>query len=156
MSVANPCSRSCAQPASRSVNARRGASFPASLALLWSSTKYAKSLKGSQPVYTDVPTVTSDGVTPGDGPSFTSVVTWTAGGTRMVRFTASSASADLVGDVEIGGGFYAASTGLKFKDGTNTAACATSWEADEVVTAIVTVFDDGVRDLMRVQRGEAM
>jgi hypothetical protein len=83
-------------------------------------------------------------------------VTWTAGGTRMVRFTASSASADLVGDVEIGGGFYAYSGGLKFKDGVNTASVATSWAADEVVTGVVTVFDDGVRDLMRIQRGEDM
>ena len=128
-----------------------GASFPASLALLWSSTKYAKSLKGPQPVFTDTPTVTADGVVPGDGPSFTSVVTWTAGGTRMIRFTASSASADLVGDVEIGGGFYAYSGGLKFKDGVNVASVVTSWAADDVVTGVVSVSDLG---LMRIGRAE--
>lgn len=139
MSAASSCSRSCSQPAARSVTARRGASFPASLAMLWSSTKYAKSLKGPQPVYTDTPTVTAAGVTPGDGPAFTSVVTWTDGGTRMIRFTASSASSSLSGDVEIGGGFYAYSSGLKFKDGTNTAEVGASWAADEVVTGVVQV-----------------
>jgi len=77
---------------------------------------------------------------------------WTDGGARMVRFTADTASADLVGDVEIGGGFYAASTGLKFKDGVNTALCATSWAADEVVTGVVQVTDG----VMRIARGEAM
>lgn len=145
MSAASPCARSCAQPAARSVTARRGVSFPASLALLWSSTTYAKSLKGPQPVYTDVPTVTPTGVTPGDGPAFTSVVTWTEGGTRMVRFTADTASVDLVGDVEIGGGFWATSSGLEFRDGVNTATCATSWAADEVVTAVVQVDVDVMR-----------
>lgn len=154
MSAASSCARSCAQPAARSVTARRGASFPASLALAWPKALTAsgvlKCLKGDPPVYTDVPTVTAGGVTPGDGPSFTSVVTWTDGGTRMARFTASSASADLVGDVEIGGGFYAASTGLKFKDGVNVAVCAAGWEAEEVVTGVVNVDTDGSMRIGRV------
>lgn len=153
MSAASPCAMSCAQPAARAVNARRGVSFPASLALLWSSTKYAKSLKGPQPVYTDTPTVTADGVTPGDGPAFTSVVTWTAGGTLVVRFTADTASADVVGDVQVFGPVYACATGLKAKDGMNTATCATSWESGDVVTAVVQVTSDG---LMRVARWEGM
>jgi hypothetical protein len=130
--------------------------YPGALSLLWPSkltdAGVLKSAKGPAPTFTDTPTVTADGVAPGDGPAFTSVVTWTAGGTRMVRFTASSASADLVGDVEIGGGFYAASGGLEFRDGTNVAPCATSWLADDVVTGVVQVVDG----VMRIARGEGM
>lgn len=132
-SVAAPCARSCA----RSVLARRGAGYPSSLALLWSSTKPFKSLKGSPPVFTDTPTVDADGVTPGDGPSFTDVVAWEDGGTLVVQFTATTASAGLVGDVQVFGPVYACSTGLKAKDGTNTASVATSWGVGDVVTAVV-------------------
>jgi hypothetical protein len=128
--------------------------YPGALSLLWpvklTDSGVLKSAKGPAPTFTDTPTVTSDGVVPGDGPAFTSVVVWTNGGTRMIRFTAASASADLVGDVEIGGGFFAASTGLKFKDGVNTAVCATSWAGDEVVTGVVQVVDG----VMRIARGE--
>lgn len=146
MSAASPCARSCAQPAARAVNARRGASFPAALSLLWSSTKYAKSLKGPNPTFTDTPEVTADGVTPGDGHAFEDVVIWADGGTLVVKFTASSASADLVGDVQVFGPLYANSSGLLAKDGTNVASVATSWASGDVVTGVVQV--DG--DVMRV------
>ena len=134
--------------------------YPGALSLLWPSkltdAGVLKSAKGPAPTFTDVPEVTADGVTPGDGPSFTSVVVWENGGTRVLIWTPDIASADITDDVEIGGGFWATSSGLEFRDGTNTAVCATSWAADEVVTAIATVFDDGVRGLMRIQRGEEM
>lgn len=73
-----------------------------------------------------------------------------------MRFTATTASADIVGDVAVFGPVYACNTGLKAKDGVNVAVCATSWGVDEVVTTVVTIFDDGVRELMRIQRGEEM
>ncbi|NCC83990.1 MAG: hypothetical protein EOM03_07675 [Clostridia bacterium] len=138
----------------------RGSSFPSDLALLWplklSDSGVLKSAKGLAPTFTDTPTVGADGVTPGDGPSFVDVVTWSDGGTLVVRWTATTASADIVGDVQVFGPLYAASTGLKAKDGTNEAVCATSWEASTelvkvVVTAVVQVTDDG---LMRVARSE--
>lgn len=136
-SVARSCARSCARP----VNARFGPSFPSSLALLWplklSDSGVLKSAKGPAPVFTDTPTVTADGVAPGDGPAFEAVVTWTDGGTLVVRWTATTASADIVGDVQVFGPVYACSTGLKAKDGTNTASVATSWESGDVVTAVV-------------------
>lgn len=162
MSCAHSVARSCAQPAARAVNARWGVGYPAGLALLWplklSDAGVLKSAKGPAPTFSDTPTVTADGVTPGDGPSFTDIVSWSDGGTLVVRWTATTASADIVGDVQVFGPVYVASTGLKAKDGTNTAACATSWEASTpevpvVVTAVVQVTDDG---LMRVARGEAM
>jgi hypothetical protein len=141
MSIVSAAAQSCAQGCATAVNARWGSSYPRDLALLWPSKLSAsgvlKSAKGPSPTFTDTPTLSAGGVVPGDGPSFTDVVTWADGGTRMMRFTASSASADLVGDVEIGGGFFAYSGGLKFKDGTNTAVVTASWEEDEVVTAVV-------------------
>ncbi len=141
MSAASSCSRSCAQPAARSVTARWGAFYPASLALLWplklTDAGVLKSAKGPTPTFTDTPTVTADGVTPGDGPAFTSVVTWADGGTRAWEITMSTASANIVGDVEVGGGLSVNSSGLKFSDGTNTATVATSWAIGEVVTAVV-------------------
>ena len=141
-SVAAPAARSCA----RAVNARRGSSYPRDLALLWSSSRWAKSLKGPAPTYTDTPAVDADGVTPGDGPSFTDVVSWADGGTLVVEFTATTASADLVGDVQVFGPVYAYSGGLKAKDGTNTAIVVSEWANGEVVTAVVQC--DG--DVMRV------
>ncbi len=145
-SVAAPAARSCA----RAVNARWGSPYPRDLALLWpvklTAPGILKSAVGPAPTYTGTPTVDADGVTPGDGPSFTSVVTWADGGTLVVEFTATVASADLVGDVQVFGPVYACSTGLKAKDGTNTASVVTSWAVGNVVTAVVQV--DG--DVMRV------
>lgn len=145
-SVAAPAARSCA----RAVNARWGSSYHRDLVLLWPLNLTApgvlKSAVGPAPTFTDTPTVDSDGVTPGDGPAFTSVVTWSDGGTRVWEITMSTASADLVGDVEVGGGLSVNSSGLKFSDGVNTATVATSWEEGEMVTAVVQV--DG--DVMRV------
>lgn len=156
MSCAHSVARSCAQPAARAVNARFGSSYPASLVLLWplkiSDDGVLKSAKGPTPTYTDTPTVTANGVAPGDGPTFSDVVTWTDGGTLVVRFTADTASADIVGDVQVFGPVYACSTGLKAKDGTNVATCATSWAVGDVVTAVVQC--DG--SVMRVARGEGM
>jgi len=152
MSAASSCSRSCAQPAARSVTARRG-SYPASLALLWSSTKYAKSLKGPAPTYTDTPTVTADGVTPGDGPAFhTDPAIWRVGDTTYVRWTATVASADVVGDVALVDPVYIRAGYLVVKDGTGEAVVATSWAINDVVTAVVSV--DGAN--MRIARGEGM
>ena len=153
MSAASSCAQSCARSAARPANSRRGAGYPATLSLLWSSAKWAKALKGQSPTYTGTPTVDADGVTPGDGPSFTDVISWTEGGTLVVRFTATVASADIVGDVAVFGPVYAFSGGLKAKDGTNTATVSTSWAVGDVVTAVVQVTDDG---LMRVARGEGM
>ena len=156
-SVASPVARSCAKPAARAVNARRGAGYPAALSLLWpaklSDSGVLKSSKGPAPTYTDTPTLSAGGVIPGDGPTFTDVVTWSNGGTLVVEFTATAASADIVGDVQILGPLYACATGLKAKDWTNTASVVTSWDVGEVVTGVVQVTDDG---LMRVARGEAM
>ena len=149
--------RSIAWDVGRSVAASLGGwgkSYPADLALFWSSDKPLESLKGVDPTFTDVPTLSSGGVVPGDGPSFTDVIAWEDGGTLVVEFTATVASADLVGDVQVFGPLYAYSGGLKAMDGTNTSTWATSWVAAELVTAIVSVFDDGVRTMMRVVRGE--
>ena len=144
-SVAAPAARSAA----RAVNARWGSSFPRDLALLWplklTSSGVLKSAVGPAPVYTDTPTVDADGVTPGDGPAFSSVVTWADGGTRVWEITMSTASADIVGDVEVGGGLSVNSSGLKFSDGTNTATVATSWASGDVVTAVVQVDGDVMR-----------
>ena len=136
-SVAAPCARSCA----RSVLARRGAGYSSSLALLWPSKLSAsgvlKSAKGAAPTFTDTPTLSAGGVVPGDGPSFVDVVAWEDGGTLVVEFTATVASADIVGDVQVFGPLYAYSGGLKAKDGTNTASVATSWARGDVVTGVV-------------------
>lgn len=133
-------------------------SYPSALALLWplklTASGILKSAKGVNPTYTDTPTLSAGGVVPGDGPSFTSVVTWADGGTRVWEITMSTAAADLVGDVAVGGGLSVSSAGLKFSDGTNVSTWATTWAANALVTAIVLTMDDGVRTLMRVVRGE--
>lgn len=115
--------------------------WPAGLVLAWPSKLsldgVLKSAFGVDPIFERDPQVEQSGLLPGDGPSFTDVVTWADGGTLVVKFTATSASADLVGDVQVFGPLYAASTGLKAKDGVNVATCATSWGVGEVVTAVV-------------------
>ena len=138
-----------------SVLARRGSSYPADLALLWpaklSASGVLKSAKGPAPVFTGTPTISAGGVVPGDGPSFSSVVSWSDGGTRVWQLTMTTASADLVGDVEVGGGLYVNSSGLKFSDGMNTATASTSWAVGDVVTAVCIVSDLGI---MRIGRAE--
>lgn len=151
MSCAHSAARSVARSAARPVNARWGG-YPAALELLWSSERWAVALKGSKPAYTGTPTVTADGVVPGDGPTFTDAVTWANGGTLVVKFKATIASADLVGDVQVFGPLYACSGGLKANDGTNVASVNTSWDVGDVVTAVVQVTDD----VMRVARVEGM
>ena len=123
-----------------------GGGYPASLALLYNALeRHLKSLHGPNPVFTGTPTLSAGGVIPGDGPSFTDVVTWSEGGTLVVEFTATTASADLVGDVQVFGPVYACSTGLKAKDGTNEATVATSWGVGDVVTAMVQADGDVMR-----------
>ena len=129
---------------------RAGSSYPAALALLWplklTDSGVLKSAKGPAPTFTDTPTLSAGGVVPGDGPSFTDVVTWSDGGTRVWEITMSTASADIVGDVEVGGGLSVSSVGLKFSDGTNVATVAYDWSEGEVCRVCVQV--DG--DVMRV------
>ena len=127
-----------------------GSKIPGYVKLIYSCDDLFKSKKGPVPVFTATPTLSSGGIIPGDGPSFTDVVSWADGGTLVVEFTATTASADLVGDVQVFGPVYACSTGLKAKDGVNTASVATSWGVGDVVTAVVQVTDD----VMRVARGE--
>lgn len=134
----------------RPITSIRHGSYPPDLVLLWKSEKWNKCLVGGPVAWTDTPVVSSIGVTPGDGPSFTSVVTWADGGTRVWEITMGTASADLVVDVDVGGGLSVNSTGLKFSDGTNTATVATSWSSGEVVTAVVQVTSDGWMRLWRV------
>ena len=132
-------------------------SWPKELAVLWRTEgSLYKSVVGVNPIFSDTPTLSAGGVIPGDGPSFTDVVSWSDGGTLVVQFTATTASSDLVGDVQVFGPVYAHSGGLKAKDGTNTSTGVTSWAANELVTAIVSVFDDGVRTMMRVVRAEVV
>lgn len=145
MSCAHSVARSVARSAARPANARWGG-YPAALELLWSSERWAVALNGSKPAYTGTPTVTADGVVPGDGPTFADAISWSDGGALVVKFTATIASADIVGDVQVFGPVYACNMGLKAMDGTNVATVAASWAAGEVVTAVVQV--DG--DVMRV------
>ena len=123
--------------------------YPAALKRLWplrlTDSGVLKCAAGDAPVFTDSPTLSSGGVIPGDGPSFADVVSWADGGTLVVEFTATTASADIVGDVQVFGPLYACSTGLKAKDGTNTATVATSWASGEAVTAVVQVDNDVMR-----------
>ena len=139
-------------PVLNPVQGLNGSSIPAALKRLWpmrlTDSGVLKCAVGDAPVFTDSPTLSSGGVIPGDGPSFTDVITWADGGTLVVEVTATTASADLVGDVQVFGPVYAASTGLKAKDGTNVASVTTSWGVGDVVTAVVQV--DG--DVMRVGR----
>ena len=125
---------------------KAGASRPASLVLLWSSAKPFKSLKGVNPAYTDTPVVSAGGVVPGDGPSFVDPVDYSKGGTRVKRMTMTTASADIVGTVELGSGFFVTSEGILFSDGTNTTpVTATSWIVGDVLTGVVQVDGDVMR-----------
>ena len=138
-------SREISRSVAHAVGEWSNSGYPAALATLWSAAKWAKSLKGVAPVFTDTPTLSAGGVVPGDGPSFTDVVAWSDGGTLVVEFTATTASADLVGDVQVFGPLYAASTGLKAMDGTNTASVSTSWGVGDVVTGVVQCDGDVMR-----------
>ena len=100
--------------------------YPGALSLLWpvklTDSGVLKSAKGNWPVYTDVPEVTADGVTPGDGPAFHyDPAIWRVGDTTYVRWTATVASADVVDDVELIDPVYIRAGYLVCKDGTGEA-----------------------------------
>lgn len=129
---------------------RAGNTYPSALALLWPAKLTAsgilKSAKGATPTYTDTPTLRAGGVVPGDGPAFEDVVDYSQGGTRVKEFTMTTASADIVGTVEMGSGFFVTSEGILFSDGTNTTpVLATSWGVGDVVTGVVQVDGDVMR-----------
>lgn len=150
MSIASAVVQSCAQGCATAVIARWGSSYPTALALLWplklTASGILKSAKGPAPTYTDTPTLSAGGVVPGDGPSFTDPVDYSKGGTRAKEFTMTTASADIVGTVEMGSGFFVTSEGILFSDGTNTTpVTATEWDVGDVVTAVVQVDGDVMR-----------
>lgn len=151
MSIAAAVAQSCAQGCAGNPAARYGSYYPSALALLWPSKFTAsgilKSANGVAPTYTDTPTLSAGGVVPGDGPAFTDPVDYSKGGTRVKEFTMTTASADIVGTVAMGSGFFVTSAGILFSDGTNTTpVLATSWGVGDVVTGVVQC--DG--SLMRV------
>ena len=158
MGMAHSIAQPCVGRRARSLGSQWGVGFPKDLALLWplklTDAGILTSAKGVAPTFTNTPTLSAGGVVPGDGPSFVDVVTWADGGTLVVEFTATTASADIVGDVQVFGPVYAYSGGLKAKDGTNTATVSTSWGVGDVVTGVVSTIGVGVGTLFRVWRLE--
>lgn len=75
------------------------------------------------------------------------------GTTYTFQFYATKVDSAILGDVQVYGPLYVRTGYLVAKDGTNEAVVATTWAAGVTVTAVVEVFNDGVRDLVRVTRG---
>lgn len=92
-----------------------------------------------------------DKITETSGPNFTPVVDWESGCTRVLRMEELPASSSIVGDVEVGGGLFINSSGLKFNNGTETLSYETSWILNEVVTAILFIHSDKTLYLGRLE-----
>ena len=119
--------------------------YPENLSLLWRSSNHSKSLVGSDPQFSGTPVVDEGGVAPGHGPSFAAVSALDSMGTLAVRFTTTKAIAAISGEEHIFGPVYARPSGLVASDGTNKATFATTWNAGEVVTAIVQIQSGQMR-----------
>ena len=105
--------------------------------------------RGTDSRSADAKTVDADGLEPGGGPTITDTITWSDGKTIEVVFKATTASDNLVGDVQIMGPLYGNSSGLKLTDGTNVATYATSWAVGDVVKALATITSN----TMSITRG---
>ena len=102
-----------------------------------SDLAHGKSLLGPNPEYSGAPSVDASGVAPGHGPSFAAVSALDSMGTLAVRFTATKAIAAISDEEHIFGPVYASPSGLVASDGTNKATFATTWNAGEIMMAIV-------------------
>lgn len=95
------------------------------------------------------PTITADGVTPGAGPSFTDVIIWSDGAKLYIKMKMLKSSTGITGDEQVFGPLYVRNGYLVANDGANTAIYATSWDVDDVVAAVIEIWEDGA---MRVGR----
>ena len=102
---------------------------------------------GAAPVWSDTPIVTAGGVDPSGGlPTFSvDNVDWSDSGTLRLVLTAQTASADIVGTVQVFGPLYATGTGLILDDGTNQTSVAASWASGDVLRVVTRFFDGAMR-----------
>lgn len=98
------------------------------------------------------PVITADGVTPGNGPRFADVITWTDGATLYVKMKMLKSSTGITGDEQVFGPLYLRGGFLVAKDtGGQEAYYIMSWFVGDVVTAIITtlgseMFISGVKN----------
>lgn len=148
MSTANSVARSCAQPAARSVTARRGgSSWPSGLLRLYSFLDGLAAKFGSI-TWEDTPTIGADGVTPGDGPDLTSVPRG-EGIVLAGRFKMTKAPDGITGDEQLFGPLYVRNGYLVAKLAGVEATHAHEWSVGDIVdikmisvpSGIITVED---------------
>lgn len=93
------------------------------------------------------PTIDADGVTAGNGPSFSDVIAWTAGKDLTIQIKATKASDGITGDEQVFGPLYLRNGYLVAKDGTNEAVLADTWSIGDVISVVIQTGPD-----MRVGR----
>lgn len=128
-SVASPVARSCA----RSVLARRGGStLPAGILRLYNTTSGLRAAKGGI-TWDGTPSIGADGVEPGHGPEFSDMGLQDRDLAIFARVVADTASADIVGDVQVYGPLYVCSDGVKVKVGESASLYETGWDVGDTL-----------------------
>jgi len=112
-----------------------GTSWPSGLLRLYRSTDGLKSQLGTV-VWDGTPTITADGVTPGNGPSF-GTLTRGNGKILLHKHKMTVASGDVVDDVHIFGAFWIRAGYLVAKVDGEEATHAHAWAVGDVVYAKV-------------------
>jgi hypothetical protein len=134
-----------AAPISRLVawkDSNQTGSWPSGLLRLYRSTSGLKSLLGTIS-WTGTPTIDSNGVTPGAGPSFGSLARGN-GKVFCAKVKMTKASTGITGDEHVLGPLYVRNGNLVAKVGGQEATHAHSWAAGDVVYAKVVSTPSGL------------
>lgn len=79
------------------------------------------------------PTITSDGVEPGNGPSIAGFTPGETGAALVLKIKTKQSSASIVGDMQIFGPIYLSSEGVKVKVGDSVSLYPTTWAAGDIL-----------------------
>ena len=143
MSAANPCSRSCAQPAARSVTARRGGSpWPSGLVRLYSFLDGLNAKLGSIS-WSGTPTIGADGVVAGVGPNFGTILR-SNGKVLAMRVKLTKSSTGITGDEQVLGPLYVRNGYLVAKLDGAEVTHAHTWATNAVIDVKVVATPSGL------------
>lgn len=138
---AHSVARSCARPAARAVNARRGSSWPSGLLKLYRSADGQKAALGSIS-WSGTPTIGADGVVAGVGPNFGSV-TLGSGKSLAVRVKLTKSSTGITGDEQVLGPLYVRNGYLVAKLDEAESTHSHAWAANDVIDVRINALADG-------------
>lgn len=117
--------------------------WPASLRSFYRATDGLVATVGDT-TWSGTPTITSDGVKAGHGPSFNAVSIGDEGVLVAARFKMEQDSSDITEDVKLFGPIYLCVGGMKAKVGSAESVCSIDWKTDDSIDIAVQFLDGKV------------